>query len=30
LYKPGLKEKHSEEYFKSNIAIGREQKIYHL
>jgi predicted nucleic acid-binding protein len=30
LYKPGLKERHTEEYFKSNISIGREYKIYNL
>lgn len=30
LYKSGLKDRHTEEYFKSNIAIGREQKFYHL
>lgn len=30
LYKPGLKDRHTEEYFKSNIAIGCEHKIYNL
>lgn len=28
LLKPGLKDRHTEEYFKSKIAIGQEQKIY--
>ena len=28
LLKPGLKTQHTEEYFKNNIAIGQEQKIY--
>lgn len=30
LFKPGLQERHMEEHFKSNIAAGQEQKIYHL
>lgn len=28
LFKPGLKERHMEEYFQSNISFGREQKVY--
>lgn len=28
LLKPGLQDRHSEEYFRSNIAIGQEQKLY--
>jgi hypothetical protein len=30
LLKPGLKDRHTEKYFKSNIAVGQEQKIYSL
>jgi hypothetical protein len=30
LFKKGLQERHTEEYYKSNIAIGREQKIYQV
>jgi hypothetical protein len=30
LFKPGLQDRHTEEHFRSNIAVGREQKIYHL
>jgi hypothetical protein len=30
LFKPGLQDRHTEEYFKTNIAIGQEQKIYQL
>ena len=28
LFKPGLQDRHTEKYFKTNIAIGQEQKIY--
>jgi hypothetical protein len=28
LFKPGLQDRHTEEYFRTNIAIGQEQKIY--
>lgn len=28
LLKPGLKDRHTEEYFKNNIAVGQEQKMY--
>lgn len=28
LLKPGLQDRHTEAYFKDNIAIGKEQKIY--
>lgn len=30
LFRPGLKDRHTEEYFKNNIAIGQEQKIYKI
>lgn len=30
LFKPGLQDRHTEEYFKTNIAIGQEQKIYQV
>jgi hypothetical protein len=30
LLKSGLLERHSEAYFKTNVAIGKEQKIYKL
>jgi hypothetical protein len=30
LFKKGLQERHTEEYYKNNIAIGREQKIYQV
>lgn len=30
LLKPGIQDRHTEVYFRENIAIGREQKIYQL
>lgn len=30
LFKPGLKDRHTEKYFKDNIGIGQEQKIYQV
>jgi len=28
LFKPGLQDRHTEEHFRNNLAIGQEQKIY--
>ncbi len=30
LLKPGLKDRHTEEYFKSNLSIGEREKIYNF